>query len=100
MIKSTVGRVVWYYPAKTDGLVCYDGQPLAAIVAHVHSDTMVNLAVFDANGDPHNRTSVQLVQDDDSEVTPAAKGYACWMPYQKGQAAKTEQLEAQVARSS
>lgn len=95
MIKPTVGRVLWYYPAPTDNLVGNDGsQPLAAIIAHVWSDTCVNLSVFDANGDAHSRTSVLLVHDD--HPAPASN-YAEWMPYQKGQAAKTEQLEAQVA---
>ena len=53
---------------------------------------MVNVAGFDANGNPFKATSVQLLQDDDQPNTVGA--YAEWMPYQKGQAEKTEQLEA------
>jgi len=34
---------------------------------------------------------VPLVQD---EPGVPASSYCCWMPYQKGQAAKTEALEA------
>ncbi|MBF5006826.1 hypothetical protein ISG32_21500 [Diaphorobacter sp. NR2-3-3-1] len=46
---------------------------------------------MDANGNAHSRTSVPLVQDGDS---CPANGYYCeWMPYQKGQAAKTEAAE-------
>lgn len=83
MIKPTIGRVVWYQPNGTEG---YNG-PLAAIVCHVHSDTMVNLAVLDPNGNPLSRTSVVLVQDDDGRpVGP----YAEWMPYQKAAAGQQQ----------
>lgn len=92
MIKPTVGRVVWYWPSPKEHIVGNDGgQPLAALVAHVWSDTCVNLAVFDANGCGHSRTSVLLHQD--GNPRPGA-GFCEWMPYQKGQAAKTEALEA------
>ena len=33
----------------------------------------------------------------DDEAKPEGMPFACWMPYQKGQAAKTEALEAKVA---
>lgn len=95
MIKPTIGRVVWFHPAKgvSDGGFVYHGndEPLAAIIAHVWNDSMVNLAVFDSNGTSHNRTSVKLFQD--GEDKSDYNSYAEWMPYQKGQAAKTEQLE-------
>lgn len=91
MIKPTVGRVVWYHPATFNGLAGDSVQPLAAIVARVWTDASVNLAVFDSNGVSHSRTSVLLVQEDD----PVPDGAYCeWMPYQKGQAAKTESLDA------
>jgi hypothetical protein len=91
MIKPTVGRVVWFYRyIQNQG---HKG-PMAGHVAFVHSDTMVNLMTIDENGNPHSETSVELIQDDD---TPApGYSYCIWMPYQKGQAAKTEQLEAQL----
>jgi hypothetical protein len=90
MISPTVGRVVWFTPSADDTIVRNGTQPLAAIVTCVWSDTCVNLAVFDANGVATNRTSVLLIQDD--AARPG--GYFCeWMPYQKGQAAKTEALE-------
>jgi len=96
MIKPTVGRVVHYYPAADDlGAKPDHGQPLAALIARVWSDTCVNLAYMDANGVSYNKTSVLLVQDDDA-ARPGS-GYCAWMPYQKGQAAKTESLERQVA---
>ncbi len=95
MIKPTVGRVVWYTPSADDHeeMAAAQLQPLAAIVAHVWSDTCVNLAVFDANGIAHNRTSVLLVQDDGARPDG---GFCEWMPYQKGQAAKYAALEAKT----
>lgn len=94
MIKPTVGRVVWYHPCETDPGPNPSDQPLCALVAHVWSDTCVNLAIFDANGSTYSKTSVLLLQD---EMERPGANYAEWMPYQKGQAAKAEQLEAKIA---
>jgi hypothetical protein len=87
LIAPTVGRVVWFHPAANAAEAGFArpeaGTPLAAIVARVWSDTCVNLTVFDANGAPHSRTSVLVVQDGQ----PVPDGYYCeWMPFQKGQA--------------
>lgn len=99
MIEPTVGRVVWYHPAESEvgehGLVPSD-QPLAAVVAYVHSDTIINLMIIEANGVTHARTEVTLIQGDDKAPEGA---FAEWMPYQKGQAAKTEQLEKKASDS-
>lgn len=82
MIKPTVGRVLLFHPpsnAAESGFA--EASICAAIVAYVHSDICVNLAVFDANGRSHSRTSVTLVQEGE---TPPPGGYYCeWMPYQK-----------------
>lgn len=90
MIKPTVGRVVWYYKY-------VEGQgfkgPLAAHIAHVHSDSMVNLMVIDENGNPRSETSVPLEQEENDAHIGS---YCCWMPYQKGQAQKTEELQKQL----
>jgi hypothetical protein len=94
MIKPTVGRVVWYHPDNVDNIIHTKGQPPAGIVAHVWSDSCVNLAVFDSNGRTHNYTSVFLYQGDTERPSSC---YAEWMPYQKGQAAKTEALEKQIS---
>jgi hypothetical protein len=88
MIKPTVGRVVLFTPVKADPPIKW-----AAIIAHVWSDTCVNLACFDSNGCAINKTSVPLIQDD---APKPAEFYCEWMEYQKGQAAKTEALEAQL----
>ena len=95
MIKPTVGRVVWYHPDRNSAESGFaSSETCAAIIAHVWSDTCVNLAVFDANGVAHNRTSVYLLQDGSERP---GSSYCEWMPYQKGQAAKTEALEAKIA---
>jgi len=94
MIKPTVGRVVLY---KARGTMLYPGAGedfQAAIICRVCSDSRVNLVVFDAVGKPMGMTSVLLVQPED--VVPASD-YCTWMPYQVGQAAKTEALEKQLA---
>ncbi len=98
MIKPTNGRVVWYTPSNHQGHIAYGGQPLAAQIAHVHSDKMVNLMVIDSNGVTHPITSVDLIQD--GEQKPHGGFYCEWMPYQKGQAAKTEQAEAALQGKS
>ena len=60
------------------------GQPHAGIIAHVHSDRLVNLMVLDMNGSPVSRTSVPLVQPGDAE--PTGYDYCRWMPYTVKQA--------------
>lgn len=99
MIKPTIGRVVWYHPGPDDPKP--EGMPpapldgiLPAIITYVWSDTMVNLVVFDVNGGPFGKTSIGLKQGEDGIFTC----YYCeWMPYQKGQAAKTEALEQKLS---
>lgn len=79
IIQPTVGRVVYFYPP---GFNAETDQPLAAIIAHVWSDTCVNLAIFDANGRPYPSppTSVLLVQE--GNPVPTGGNYAAWMPFQ------------------
>ena len=91
MIKPTNGRVVLFTPAKggEPGFTYHGDQPLAAMVAHVWNDRMINLVVFDSNGIPFGKTSVTLLQDDDR--APPHGYFAEWMPYQIGQAAKHTQ---------
>lgn len=90
-IKPTVGRVVWFY-------VYVAGQghkgPLAGHVCQVHSDDCVNLMVINESGVPRSETSVKLVQ---SNEPPPNHDYCGWMPYQTGQAAKTEAAEKALA---
>jgi hypothetical protein len=98
MIEPTNGRVVWFRPGGGDALfgeyVNAGCQPLAATIARVWSPTMVNLSVLSPDGVPQPRTSVFLLQPEDPRVP--AGSYCEWMPYQKGQAAKAEALQAKV----
>ncbi len=94
VITPTPGRIVWYWPAPNDNIPALAGQPLAAIVAAVHSDRYINLCVIDAYGNHHSRQNVFLSQSDEDA---APSGFAEWMPYQKGQAAKVEQVQSALA---
>lgn len=86
MIQPTVGRMVHFY-------IGQGSEPNAAIIAHVHNDRMVNLCVIDEGGGTTGVSSVPLVQEDDEKPL----SYFCeWMPYQKGQAAKTEAAEEEL----
>lgn len=94
IIKPTVGRVVWFYKyVPGNG---YKG-PLAAHICAAWGDACVNLMVIDEGGTPRGETSVRLIQDGDA---PPEANYCCWMPYQKGQAAKTEALEKELKTAS
>jgi hypothetical protein len=86
MIKPSIGRVVWFQPAKPLDQPLRD-QPFSASVAYVWGDRMINIGYLDGNGVAHNATSVTLLQDDDP--IPSTGYFAQWMPYQVGQAAKT-----------
>lgn len=92
MIKPTPGRVVHYFPGPQDPTPIFKGEPLAAHIARAINDREVNLMVIRADGITYGRHNVRLLQDTDPR--PAELGHAEWMDYQKGQAAKTEQLEA------
>ena len=81
MIQPTVGRVVHFYPGKVHALSRYSG-PMAAIITHVWNDGMVNVAVFDPNGETNGVTSVELHQPADTPVVHG--GFWCeWPPHVK-----------------
>lgn len=98
MIKPTVGRKVWFIPSDYDTSI--DGykilpdvdnpaynQPLDATIIGVHSDTLVNLHVIDAEGNQFFQEGTRLMQDGKTEIGKD-ESYAMWMPYQVTQAAK------------
>lgn len=90
MITPTIGRVVLVHRY---GL---SDQPEPALICYVHNDRMINVGGFDRNGAPFAITSVCLLQDGDQVPANSGWPYAEWMPYQKGQAAKTEALEKTI----
>lgn len=79
MITPTIGRVVWFFSAVSEGEV-RSTQAEPAFVCYVHSNRLVNVGGFDCNGVPFKQTSVPLLQDDDP--VPASGFFAQWMPYQ------------------
>lgn len=99
MIEPTVGRVVWFWPGRLPNELSKrtrDPQPCAATVVYVLPNGLINISWFDHGGLQHSALGVPLVQ---TEVSPELidKGFYCeWMPHQKGQAAKTEALEARL----
>lgn len=96
MIQPTIGRVVWYYPGpheKRLHINVKDAQPCVALICYVQNDSTVSLVVFDHFGSTHARQAVELCHGD---TVPSEREHCVWMPYQKGQAAKTEALEAKL----
>jgi len=87
MISPTIGRVVLIKGRIGNG----GTQAEPALVTYVHGDRLINVGGFSSMGVPFALDSITLLQDDDAEPTGH---YASWMPYQKGQAAKTEAAEA------
>ena len=111
LMVPTVGRKVWYRPNAYDqsgpgAIQCWGTppQPIDGTVIAVNSDRNVNLFLVDGAGRTHVRTSVKLLQDDDTPPVDAAGkvigGYAEWMPYQKNQAAKDAAPEQRTADSN
>jgi hypothetical protein len=71
-------------------------QPEAALITYVWNNRLVNVGGFDPAGQPFALCSLRLLQDND---TPAAgEYYAQWMPYQVGQAQRTQDAEARFDR--
>jgi hypothetical protein len=97
MIHPTVGRVVWFRPNRAEHVkhfVEHDAsEPMDAHVVKVWGPRMVNLVVFDHDGNMHPLTSVDLVQEGDANPVPG-RAYCEWMPYQVGQAKKHEAEKA------
>jgi len=97
-IEPTVGRVLLYFPGPNDPLsdpAHATDQPLAALVCYVHGEgKKVNLAVFSPAGHPFGRPDVPLIQPEDDP--PGGVSFARWMPYQVGQAQKTQALQKEL----
>ena len=105
-IKPTEGRIVLFCPTQQHAewlrlnvISLHD--PMAAMIAYVHPSGLVNLSVADHLGHQYGVQNVQLLQNaDDAKFDSEGRlleSYCTWMPYQKGQAAKTEALESKLA---
>jgi hypothetical protein len=90
MIKPTVGRVVHYWERQG-----WRGpQPQAAMIAYVHADDLVNLTVLRPSGET---VACQSVRFWGGAGERPGHAHWEWMEFQKGQQARTEALEAQLA---
>lgn len=87
VIKPTIGRIVWFHWSPE----AKDTVPVAAIITGVIDDATVHLCLFLPGRPPMPVSTVTLIQEGEQPATNAT--YCEWMPYQKGQAAKTEALE-------
>lgn len=97
VIPPSIGRIVLFFPA-LDGGRHEDGQPFGAMIAGVNDDGTINLMAAARDGTPYGVQNVRLVQD--GEAFELEKAHAFWMAYQKGQAAKAEQLQSGAASSA
>jgi hypothetical protein len=103
-IEPTVGRVVWYWP---EGAHARNEQPRSASVAHViardgdpRGPQYLNIGYLGTDGRHWDAQRVLLWQGEELDG-PRPLGPHCeWMPYQKGQAARTEALEEQARRTT
>lgn len=96
MIKPTVGRVVWVHRSTGHQEATERHptvQPEVGLITYVHDDATVGVVGFDRYGDKFASPSLPLFQG--AGAAPELP-YCEWMPYQKGQAAKTEALEKRI----
>lgn len=96
-IEPTIGRVVHYYhrdPAhddpETEAPII---GPQTALLCGINEDGTINVCHFDDQGNARPATNILLIQDEDGEPDEETLSWCEWMPFQKGQAQKTEQLE-------
>jgi len=79
IITPTTGAVVHYLPTKEEDLLAFrERRPLAATIAYVWGDRLVNLMVIDGGGTPFNRKSVVLFQEGDPTRADDDCGYCKW----------------------
>jgi len=74
-IQPTVCRFCYFF----DSAPSADKGPKAAMIVKTWNDRLVNLVVWDENGNSSPRTSVVFVQPGDTR--PEGGSFAEWMPY-------------------
>lgn len=103
-IMPTIGRKLYYIPQGHPTVAKFDDQPIDATIVYVWPQKspdgkydLLTLHLIDHSGTPCVAVHVPLVQDGDD--VPSNGGYAEWMPYQVGQAAKSVvEQQMQVAQ--
>ncbi len=101
IINPTVGRVMLYWPTAKERkeMPTVPGEPLAATVAGVQSEKVINVSVVDSNGNQFARTNVPVVQDGE-DTYDEHTAYVTWMGYQIGQAKAQAEVEKLVKPSA
>lgn len=89
-IEPTVARVVLFSPAIDDSELLRAYAPFAAIIAGVNEDGTINVLAIGRHGSTHARGNVVMIQD--AMVADPEAAFAMWMDYQRGQAAKSDEL--------
>lgn len=77
MITPTIGRIIYVRNRWASGV---QKNPEPAIIVHVHSDRLINVAGWASDGGSFIAHALPLIQD--GEEAPSYT-YAEWMPYQK-----------------
>lgn len=98
-IEPTVGRVLWFWPALPLEGASSPEQPCAAMVARVNENGTVNLGYLDHDGNHRAACDVPLLYPEPGDEREHVlihdvehlAPWCQWMPYQIGQAARTEQ---------
>lgn len=85
-IIPTIGRVLHYWPALSEGLPGPTDQPCDAHVACLLPDGKLTLMIVDHNGHPHARQSVTLIQPGEARPETGGVAFCEWMGYQVDEA--------------
>jgi len=89
-IIPTIGAWMWFHRSGIEGVCMGADQPMAAVVAFIHSEKCVNLMVIDHLGGHFCMSGVRVRQDGDPDDSLP---YVAWMPFQVGQAKLQEGLK-------
>lgn len=95
MTRPSVGRHVWYRGQPWGG-ARYDEQPMAAVVVYVYNERLVNLTVFDHEGQSHSVVSVPLKQPGDRD-DQLLQHYCEWILHDQQTPRCEQQLSEEVA---
>lgn len=109
--KPFVGMSLLYCPGHGESVTAVEGSPLAATVALVREDGLVNLSVLDSDGRALTRTGVRFVGPDEPApdqklgvrrgfCTPSPSGPADMTTCLADLAARLENVEAGLAEAA